>query len=265
MTVHNRRDTTVECIDRFYKCNHIEDYEIDFYMMDDGSTDRTSETVAQKFPQVKILHGDGNLYWNRGMYYCWKEAIKTHHDFYLWLNDDTMLFENALDILFYNYNKAGEFSIISGCCCDSEMKSKVTYGGWKRRKLISPNGELQPLKEMNGNCVLIPNCVVEKIGISDPYFQHQRGDVEYGYRCQKYNISTFTSSHFIAICKNHQQLPTCIDPQINYKKRINSINSPFGLQPKELFYLKKKYKGIVSAFLSLCFAYAKVLFPNLIK
>ena len=59
MTVHNRRDTTVECIRRFYACKGVEDYDVDFYMMDDGCTDGTAEAIAETFPQVIILHGDG--------------------------------------------------------------------------------------------------------------------------------------------------------------------------------------------------------------
>ena len=41
MTVHNRRDTTLECIRRFYTCRGVEAYEVDFYLMDDGCTDGT--------------------------------------------------------------------------------------------------------------------------------------------------------------------------------------------------------------------------------
>lgn len=260
MTVHNRRDTTVECIDRFYKCNHIENYEIDFYMMDDGSTDGTSETVAQKFPQIKILHGDGHLYWNRGMYYCWKEAIKIHHDFYLWLNDDTMLFKNALDILFNNYNKAGEFSIISGCCCDTETKSKVAYGGRNKHGLITPNGELQNILSMNGNIVLIPNCVIEKIGINDPYFQHGLGDFEYGYRAKKNNINVFTSTYYIATCDRHDKLNKSYDKKYPLKERLAYLNTPFGPNPKEHFYLNKRHFNTFIALKSFFSPYIKTLF-----
>ena len=47
-----------------------------------------TEAVGKMFPQVHIIKGDGNLFWNRGMYMAWQAAIKEKdYDFYLWLND----------------------------------------------------------------------------------------------------------------------------------------------------------------------------------
>jgi GT2 family glycosyltransferase len=32
-------------------------------VVDDGSSDRTAEEVAENYPKVTILKGDGNLWW----------------------------------------------------------------------------------------------------------------------------------------------------------------------------------------------------------
>lgn len=244
MTVHNRKDTTIECIRRFYACKGIEDFDIEFYMMDDGSTDGTSDAVAIAFPQVIIMHGDGNLFWNRGMYHCWKEAIKKHHDYYLWLNDDTMLFENALKIIFTDYVVAGVMSIISGSCCDTKTHSVTTYGGWIGSSVAEMNGTLREIEKMNGNCVLIPNEIVEKIGILDPYFLHSAGDNEYGYRAQRNGITTFITSAFIGTCDRHDRLWKSMDPDLTVWERLKYLNTPWGAMPKEKFYLNRKYRSI---------------------
>lgn len=262
MTVHNRRETTVDCIRRFYACKGIDRYKVEFYMMDDGSTDRTAEAVAEAFPQVIILHGDGNLFWNRGMYECWKEAVKKHHDYYLWLNDDTMLFDNALEVLFEDYARVGEMSIISGCCCDTASQSITTYGGWVNNKVAEMTGEIRPIEDMNGNIVLIPNQVVKKIGIIDPYFQHSVGDNEYGYRAQKNGIATVITSDFVATCDRHDRVSKSMDASLTLRERFKYMNSPWGARPREIFYLYRKYKGLWPATKEVLRAYARCFIPK---
>lgn len=261
MTVHNRRETTLECIRRFYTCRGVDSFEVDFYLMDDGSTDGTSEAVAESFPQVILLKGDGNLFWNRGMYECWKEAIKKHHDFYLWLNDDTMLFENALEILFKNYEEAGVLSVISGCCCDTKSQSITTYGGRINDVTVPMNDQLQRVETINGNCVLIPNAVVEKIGINDPYFLHSDGDFEYGFRANRNGITTYISSSFIGTCDRHDHVNKSMDAAYSFKDRIKFMNTPWGANPREKFYLYNKYKGFWYAAKLCVRAYYRCLFP----
>lgn len=263
MTVHNRRDTTVECIRRFYACKGLDQYEVEFYMMDDGCADGTAEAVRAKYPQVIILQGDGNLFWNRGMYYCWKEAVKKHHDYYLWLNDDTMLFENALEIIFSDYTKAGKLSIISGCCCDTATRTETTYGGRDDNdKLIPMNGKLQLTVAMNGNVVLIPNTVVERLGIIDPYFQHSAGDNEYSFRAKKHGIPSYITSAFVASCDRHDGVRKSNDSRYSLKERWHYLNSPWGGRPKEKFYLYRKYKSLGYALKEAGRAYLECLFPK---
>jgi GT2 family glycosyltransferase len=35
-------------------------------VLDGASNDGTSEAIAEQFPEVTVLHGDGQLYWNGG-------------------------------------------------------------------------------------------------------------------------------------------------------------------------------------------------------
>jgi GT2 family glycosyltransferase len=67
--------------------------------VDDGSTDDTATAVSQRFPQVKILQGTGSLFWNGGMRIAFAQALQHDYDYYLWLNDDTVLYPNALETL----------------------------------------------------------------------------------------------------------------------------------------------------------------------
>lgn len=58
LTCFNRKNKTLACLKSLFgiipNC-HV-------YLVDDKSTDGTSEAIKQNFPQVKIIKGDGNLF-----------------------------------------------------------------------------------------------------------------------------------------------------------------------------------------------------------
>ena len=97
LTVFNRKEKTLQCLGNLYKQLPIQGYSVDIYLTNDGCTDGTPEAIAQKFPEVNIIHSKGNLFWNRGMYTAWEEATKRkEYDYYLWLNDDTFIYPDSI-------------------------------------------------------------------------------------------------------------------------------------------------------------------------
>ena len=48
---------------------------------------------------MRLLRGDGSLFWAGGMRLALGEALKGDYDYYVWLNDDTMLDPNAFKTL----------------------------------------------------------------------------------------------------------------------------------------------------------------------
>ena len=88
LTCFNRKNKTQKCLESLFKILP----DCDVYITDDGSTDGTRDMLHQCFPKVKVISGTGNLFWSRGMYTAWKEAVKGKYDYYLWLNDDIELY-----------------------------------------------------------------------------------------------------------------------------------------------------------------------------
>ena len=100
LTVFNRKDKTLQCLSQLFDQLPVEDIQIDVFLTDDGCTDGTAEAVENLFPSVHILEGSGDLFWNRGMLMAWKAAADARdYDAYLWLNDDTFLYEGTLTSL----------------------------------------------------------------------------------------------------------------------------------------------------------------------
>ena len=107
ITVYNRKDKTLECLQRLYNQSNLDNIKIEIYLTEDNCTDGTPEAVHQQFPQVHIIHGNGNLFWNRGMYTAWEKAAKEDFDFYFvgahpMAGREVSGYDNSLDNLFDN-------------------------------------------------------------------------------------------------------------------------------------------------------------------
>lgn len=99
MTCYNRRQKTLDCLEALRKQELLPNLVVQVYLVDDGSTDGTGEAVKAAYPGIKVLQGNGNLFWNGGMRLAFSEAMKSDYDYYLWLNDDTLLYPRAIQSL----------------------------------------------------------------------------------------------------------------------------------------------------------------------
>ncbi len=268
LTVFNRREITLKGLRSLHNAISklpADKYKFNIYMTDDGCTDGTSEAVQDQFPEVTIVYSKGDLFWNRGMFLAWKSASKLKDfDFYLWLNDDIVLFENALDIVFSNSKSKDYKSVIVGATCDSKTKTKTTYSGYtSKRNRIPVNGELQECDYFNGNLVLIPFYVYKIVGTNDPIFHHSLGDFDYGLRMKVAGLHSFVSSCFVGVCDRHNCLPKWCDPEISFTNRWKNYLSDLGAAPRDNFIFNKRHYGVFYAIRCLSLSFLNFLFPTL--
>ena len=80
MACHNRREKTMACLDALLTSDLVTDTALEVFLIDDGSTDGTSNAVSSLYPAVHLIAGDGNLYWNGGMRVAFAAAM--HKGFY---------------------------------------------------------------------------------------------------------------------------------------------------------------------------------------
>ena len=211
----NRKEKTLLCLERLHEALLPEGFYYEVTLLDDGSTDGTSEMVHEKFPEVSIIKGNGNLYWNQGMRVAWNEAmLKRNYDYYLLLNDDTDLFPDAIKTLVETEEQLkkqlGKTAIVIGSIADP-ADGHLTYGGVKRENaylgmkfsLIEPGEESIPCDTFNANCVLISKEVVDKVGILSDHFTHGMGDTDYGLRAAENGFGCFTAPGYVGECENN--------------------------------------------------------------
>lgn len=261
ITVHNRKNKTLQCLENLFKQYIPVGYSIDVYLTNDGCTDGTREAVLNNFPLVIIVEGDGSLYWNRGMVLAWKEAAKRDYDFYLWLNDDTFLYDNAIFRLVECSQLHGGNSIIVGVTCAVGDKSNISYGGLRDGKLIKETESEQQCKTFNGNLVLVPRVVYNILGTNDPYYRHALGDYDYGLSATEKGIEIWTVPGLSGECDRHDKPSVWMDPSQPFKKRWKNFFSPTGNNPFEFFYFRKKHYGFLAACQTLMSNFIHFLFP----
>lgn len=257
LTCFNRKEKTRKCLESLFQILP----DCDVYITDDGSTDGTSEMLRQFFPKIHVVNGNGKLFWSRGMYTAWKEAVKDDYDYYLWLNDDIELYlDFFVELMECNQIEGGD-CIVTGLIENFE-KTEILYGGSDGHKnLILTNKMPQKVVHMNGNVVLVPKSVVARIGIMDPKLHHDLGDVDYGLTAIEHGIHVYTTRKPIAagykndFCRVRKW-------GVSLKQRLKKLNSPLGSPPSINFYFRKKHFGLMNACAYWCYLYVLNILPD---
>jgi len=271
LTSHNRRAKTLSCLKSVHGQESVTEIHSEIYLVDDNSGDGTAEAVKSEYQAVNVIKGTGDLFWAGGMRLAWREAINANKnfDYYLLLNDDTLLLNDALKNLFADiaFLKEGKCILIGST--RNEVTGEISYGGrWLKNKynlnaeLIKPNGISPQLCHLgNANIMLVPKIVVDSIGILSDGYIHGFADYDYTLKAKKAGIPSYTCSYNSGYCTD--------DNGVNWKsadhsirQRIQYLYSPKGLSYKEyLVYVKKFFPSYLpQAWLLL---WIKTFFPFL--
>lgn len=248
ITCHNRKAQTIASLERLFSRALPPTIILKVYLVDDGCTDGTSDAVRASFPGVKILAGTGDLFWCEGMRLAWENAAKEDPDFYLWLNDDTMLFDCALDKLLDTWRRSGQpKTIVVGSCCDPTT-GKRTYGGQRRASghpaeltAIFPGETAVECDTFQSNVLLVPRAIYECVGTIDR-FQHAMGDTDYGYRAKEAGCRCLVAPNFLASCEANDA-PTYWTKGPSRIQRWRLLNSRKGLPFRDWLRFVSRHGG----------------------
>lgn len=172
--VFNRKNFTKNYLEALSKqtCK-----EFKIIIVDDGSTDGSSEMIETDFPYVILLKTKGDLWWaeatNVGVRYALEKGAK----YIMTLNDDTLPLENYMEQMILWSNEKPD-ALFGAAAIDADT-GEFVYGGqyldWKTRKTKDLLDEI-PLKSrvglhrvnfFPGRGLLIPSRVFNEIGLYD--------------------------------------------------------------------------------------------------
>lgn len=270
LTTFNRKQKTLACLQSLEKQQLPDDVNLKIFLTDDNSADGTAAAVKSAFPDVNVYNGNGSLFWAGGMRYTWQQALSSNADYYLLLNDDTLLKETAIATLLqcsnYVKSKGAKPAICVGSTADDDT-GKISYGGrklpdknsWSEGSFVYSDTEYVNCDVANANILLVPAEIVKELGILSEKFTHGLADYDYTLKAKKAGFGLVVAPGFLG---------TCIDDHGNnwksanttLKERIAYLKSPKGLAYKEyLGFIKEHFpKSYPAAFIKL---WLKTLFP----
>lgn len=254
ITTFNRRDLTLAALAALFAQKGVEDTELHVFLVDDGGTDGTGDAVRSQYPQVRVLKGDGTLFWNGGMRIAFETARKEGFDAYIFFNDDTMLYDDALKRVVEcgrGWMASGRPAIVVG-----SMRSPVTgehsYGGYVKHThglvvwsdaVIPLSSTSVPCDTMNGNFALIPKEIAEVVGNIEKGFRHQFGDFDYGLRAKMAGFEVVVAPGYIGECPTNSNVQTWRDPSASFAQRWKSLMSPKGVPVRDWLLYTRRHLG----------------------
>ena len=271
LTCFNRKQKTLDCLEALAASTGVENIQITAILVDDGSTDGTAEVVSATFPWVQVVTTSENLFWCRGMHRAFDIAMKSDYDYYLWLNDDTSLYSDALSRLLACESglraQHGKPAIVVGSTVDA--KGVPTYGGavqesaWKRTrfKRLLPAETPQRCDAMNGNIVLVPREVAQVVGNLDPAFEHAMGDTDYALRARRLGIGVWVGPGVYGVCESNSSAGTFMDSSLPLRLRWKLMMSRKGLPWRSWLVLTRRHTGFLWP-LYFSWPYVKLIFES---
>ena len=264
-TCHNRAEKSKKCVESLIEKN--KDNNLFFVVVDDGSSDNTVEQLEKinyKYNNIHIIHGNGNLFYSKGMrrgMQCLNESGQIY-DYVLLINDDVEFVENVIEKLIQE-SKSKSNAIIVGAMYDDS--GVFTYGGvWFKKgtikqEYISPEKSDVVCDTFNANCVLIPLDAYINCEPMDGYYEHSFGDFDYGFSLRRKGNEIYTSSFYAGKCNRNARQGTWLDRTLSRRERLSKKENPKGLPFKSYFHYLKKNFGLAKAFFYVFTPYIKII------
>lgn len=190
--VFNRIKLTTACLESLKNVLYPN---VEIIIVDDGSTDGTSEIIKNDYPYVVIVKGDGNLWWAKATNMGIEKAILNNCHYVLFLNNDDEVDELILNNLMECARDNPE-SIIGCKVRDFDQPDKLIFAGgdcdWKNKGLLTYGyGEIdtgqydlrKEIKWIPGAGTFVRADLFGEIGfIDDRIFPHYAADIDFTLR-----------------------------------------------------------------------------------
>lgn len=201
---HNRQALVDECLARIFAQTAINTMTVT--VVDDGSTDGTAGMLAEKFPAVRVVKGDGTLWWTGAV----AKALDTlrpdfaRGDFFLLVNDDTLLRADTVAAL-ARVSEASGRAGVAPVAVDAASGRAISTG-WapgsglilndldKLHAAMAEQNGLFEVKTLFGRCSLFPVEILDGTRNYDASaFPHYYGDADFCLRAGKEGFRFFVT------------------------------------------------------------------------
>lgn len=232
---HNRRERIERCLESYFAQKTPAGWALGAVVVDDASVDGTAAAIAATFPEVALVRGDGERYWAGGMALAERAALDRAFDALLWLNDDVALDPDAVVRL---ADVAGATAIAVGATRDPRTAA-TTYSGVRikgrhplRVERVEPGSAPVVVDTFNGNAVLVPKPVHDRVGCLDAAFVHIAADFDYGLRARRLGIPRLLCAGTVGECEANPDPRPWAATGLSRRERLAALVGPKGYPPR---------------------------------
>lgn len=193
--VHNRCAITLQCL-RSIAGLDSNGLEIHTVIVDDGSTDGTSEAIHEQFPEVEVVKGNGQLWFTEGTNVGVRAAMRHQPKYVLMINDDQVFDSGSLRFM-VDTAERNQRSVVGSLLLlwdRPHLLFQVSpvwttwMGGWRhwyKQTVWTVPDKPWKVDLIVGNCVLVPAAAFNEAGLMNSKDYPNYGDAEFTPRLKK--------------------------------------------------------------------------------
>ena len=234
--VHNRRAVTLHCLELLAKQSNVQ---FQVTVVDDGSSDGTSEAIPERFPSVDLLKGDGSLWWAGATNLGIRHALARQQPapYLLMLNDDVEFNSDYLSSM-ERHAVAHPKSLIGSLAVYGEDRGRVFWCGQAAtyrqcRYGYVPRDGLAgcvPAEALPGRGMLVPTETFKRVGLFDAEaFPQYAADFDFSLRARNAGYELLCCCDTAVVVSTSQTGPGSVyrsDPFSVFLRSFWHVRSP---------------------------------------